>query len=137
MSDKNRKWLLAARPAGIVGPEHFEWVEDSVPSVSEGEFLVRNRWLSCDPAQRTYMEFDSYIPAVKVGEVMVGASAGEVVALHQSGIGFTHSATGPIRPIADSSMSSAYRAGGSTWSAMSIRPRLPLQGAEFRGWWRG
>ncbi|MEE3853124.1 NADP-dependent oxidoreductase [Gordonia sp. LSe1-13] len=79
MVDKNRRWLLAQRPSGIVGPEHFELVVDAVPSIADGEFLVRNRWLSCDPAQRTYMEFDSYIPAVQIGELMVGASVGEVV----------------------------------------------------------
>lgn len=76
---RNRQWLLAQRPTGIVGREHFEWREDDVPAIRAGQFLVRNRWLSCDPAQRTYMEFDSYIPAVQLGEVMVGASVGEVV----------------------------------------------------------
>ncbi len=79
MTNKNRKWLLAKRPTGVVGPEDFDLTVEPVPSIAEGEFLVRNRWLSCDPAQRTYMEFDSYIPAVEIGEMMVGASAGEVV----------------------------------------------------------
>ncbi|MGV9711164.1 NADP-dependent oxidoreductase [Gordonia sp. NPDC003424] len=79
MTDKNRKWLLAKRPTGIVGPEDFDLATEPVPPIAEGEFLVRNRWLSCDPAQRTYMEFDSYIPAVEIGAMMVGASAGEVV----------------------------------------------------------
>lgn len=79
MTNKNRRWLLAKRPTGIVDREHFEWREEPMPSIADGEFLVRNRWLSCDPAQRTYMEFDSYIPAVKIGELMVGASVGEVI----------------------------------------------------------
>ena len=79
MTEKNRRWLLAKRPTGIVGREHFEWREEPVPSIGEGEFLVRNRWLSCDPAQRTWMEIDTYIPALPLGEVMAAASAGVVV----------------------------------------------------------
>jgi len=33
-----------------------------VPPVKDGEFLVRNLWLSCDPAQRRFTEFDTYVP---------------------------------------------------------------------------
>ena len=79
MTEKNRRWLLARRPTGIVGREHFEWREEPVPSIGAGEFLVRNRWLSCDPAQRTWMEIDTYIPVLPLGEVMAAASAGVVV----------------------------------------------------------
>src|SRR6478735_8955476 len=79
MTERNRRWLLARRPIGIVGREHFEWLDEPVPSVGEGEFLVRNRWLSCDPAQRTWMEIDTYIPMLPLGEVMAAAAAGVVV----------------------------------------------------------
>ena len=79
MTEKNRRWLLAKRPTGIVGREHFEWREEPVPSIGEGEFLVRNRWLSCDAAQRGWMEIDTYIPALPLGEVMASGSVGEVV----------------------------------------------------------
>ena len=75
----NRRWLLASRPEGIVDRDHFEWAEEPPPSIEEGEFLVRNRWLSCDPAQRAWMEIDTYIPVLPLGEVMAGGAAGEVV----------------------------------------------------------
>ena len=75
----NRKWVLNDRPTGIVGREHFEWVEEPVPEVSDGQFLVRNLWLSCDPAQRAWMEIDTYIPRLPLGEVMAGGSAAQVV----------------------------------------------------------
>jgi NADPH-dependent curcumin reductase CurA len=75
----NRKWILANRPTGMVERENFEWTEEPVPSVGEGEFLVRNLWLSCDPAQRAWMEIDTYIPVLPLGEVMLSGSAGEVV----------------------------------------------------------
>jgi NADPH-dependent curcumin reductase CurA len=75
----NRRWLLSRRPTGIVSREDFEWTEEAVPAVADGEFLVRNLWLSCDPAQRAWMEIDTYIPVLPLGEVMAGGSAGEVV----------------------------------------------------------
>jgi NADPH-dependent curcumin reductase CurA len=32
--------------------------------------LVRNTMLSCDPTQRGRIAFDTYLPAVKIGEVV-------------------------------------------------------------------
>jgi NADPH-dependent curcumin reductase CurA len=79
MTDINRRWVLAERPRGVVGREHFEWREDPVPTIGDGEFLVRNLWLSCDAAQRGWMEIDTYIPRIPLGEVMASGSVGEVV----------------------------------------------------------
>jgi NADPH-dependent curcumin reductase CurA len=78
--DVNRQWLLAARPQGIVEPSNFELRESPRPDVSEGEFLVRNLYLSLDPAMRTWMtDAPSYVPPVAIGEVMRGACVGRVV----------------------------------------------------------
>jgi NADPH-dependent curcumin reductase len=79
MTGTNRRWLLKERPDGMVERANFEWVEEPVPPVGDGEFLVRNRWLSCDPAQRTWMEMDTYMPKLPLNEVMAGGAAGEVV----------------------------------------------------------
>jgi NADPH-dependent curcumin reductase len=79
MAETNRKWVLVARPKGMVGRESFEWKEEPVPAIADGQFLVRNLWLSCDPTQRGWMERDTYVPAVPLGEVMRSASAGQVV----------------------------------------------------------
>jgi NADPH-dependent curcumin reductase len=79
MSAVNRQWVLSSRPRGPVTRENFEWREEPVPAVTDGEFLVRNLWLSCDPAQRAWMEVDTYIPKLPLGEVMLSGSAGEVV----------------------------------------------------------
>ena len=81
----NRKWVLARRPTGIVGRDDFEWREEPAPRIDDGQFLVRNRWLSCDAAQRSWMEFDTYIPALPLGEVMASASVGEVVESNHPG----------------------------------------------------
>lgn len=79
MTETNRRWLLSERPTGMVDRGNFEWVEEPIPSPGDGEFLVRNAWLSCDPAQRAWMEIDTYIPKLPLGEVMAGAAAGEVI----------------------------------------------------------
>ena len=76
----NRQWLLAARPEGMVEPSHFELRESTVPELADGEFLVRNLYLSLDPAMRTWMTAHrSYVPPVELGEVMRGMCTGQVV----------------------------------------------------------
>ena len=75
----NRQWLLARRPRGMVSADDFELVERTVPELSEGEVLVRNLYLSCDPTQRAWIGRDTYLPAVKIGDVMRSIAAGEVV----------------------------------------------------------
>jgi NADPH-dependent curcumin reductase CurA len=79
MADRNRKWVLRARPRGLVERSNFEWREDAVPAVGDGQFLVRNLWLSCDPTQRGWMERDTYVPAIPIGGVIRAISAGQVV----------------------------------------------------------
>jgi NADPH-dependent curcumin reductase CurA len=74
----NRQWLLARRPQGLVQPEDFRWNEAPVPELAEGAVLVRNLYLSCDPTQRSWMAGRTYMPAVKIGEVMRSFAGGEV-----------------------------------------------------------
>jgi len=51
-----------------------------VPQPDEGEFLVRNLYLSLDPAMRAWMtDVRSYVPPVQIGEVMRGGTVGRVV----------------------------------------------------------
>ena len=72
---------LKARPDGIPQATHFEIVESPVPAIGEGQFLVRNRFLSVDPAMRGWVSaVASYAPPVGIGEVMRSFAAGEVVA---------------------------------------------------------
>jgi NADPH-dependent curcumin reductase CurA len=78
MAEKNRKWVLKSRPRGLVERSNFEWREEAPPAIRDGEFLVRNLWLSCDPTQRGWMERDTYVPAIAIGEVMRSVSGGQV-----------------------------------------------------------
>jgi NADPH-dependent curcumin reductase CurA len=81
MTEKNQQILLARRPTGAVEEGNFRLVETDVPEPGEGQFLVRNLYLSLDPYMRGRMsEAKSYAKPTEVGQVMGGAGVGEVVA---------------------------------------------------------
>jgi NADPH-dependent curcumin reductase CurA len=76
----NHQFRLAARPVGMVGSEHFDYVEEPVPDLKDGEVLVKVLYISLDPAMRGWMnEGRSYIPPVALGEVMRAGTVGRVV----------------------------------------------------------
>jgi NADPH-dependent curcumin reductase len=79
---RNRQWILDARPSGRLTGEEFRWNEASIPQPSDGQVLVRNLWLSVDPAQRIWMWRDSYIPRIPIGEVMASFAVREVLESH-------------------------------------------------------
>jgi len=78
--------VLAARPRGQVSPDNFRLESVEVPTIGEGEVLVRNHFLSLDPYMRGRMsEAKSYAQAQALGETMLGGTAGEVVESRHSG----------------------------------------------------
>lgn len=81
MATNNLQITLASRPTGRPREDNFRLVESAIPRIGEGQVLVRNRWLSLDPYMRgRMMDVRSYAPPVALGEVMVGDTAGEVLA---------------------------------------------------------
>lgn len=85
MTDTNRRWLLAARPHGVVKDSDFDLVEGPVPEAGPGEFLVRVTHLSFDPTQRGWLAADSYLPAVRIGEPVRAGAVGQVVKSNHPG----------------------------------------------------
>ena len=81
MSDsRNGQWLLVARPTGMVQESDFEYREEPVPAVGEGDYLARTLYVSVDPAQRGWMNADpSYMPPIPLGEVMRAGTISQVV----------------------------------------------------------
>ena len=76
----NRQWLLAERPAGMVGPHNFKYTETAIPEPKNKEVLVKNLFLSFDPAQRNWMvDRKAYLPPVAIGEPMRAGSVGQVI----------------------------------------------------------
>src|SRR5258706_16049557 len=79
----HRQVLLAARPSGIPRAEHFTIVEAPLPGLRAGEFLVRNEFLSVEPAMRGWVNAAAnYSDPVPVGGVMRSFAAGTVGASH-------------------------------------------------------
>lgn len=75
---KNRQWLLAARPKGLIKESDFRWNETTVPPLADGQVLVRNLAFSFDPTQRGWMSFDTYMPAIPLGQTMKAGTVGQV-----------------------------------------------------------
>ena len=76
----NHRIVLAARPAGPAGPEHFRLETLPSPDLPEGHVRVQVHYLSLDPYMRMRMnDAKSYAPPVAVAAPMVGGTAGEVI----------------------------------------------------------
>jgi len=68
---QNRQVLLKSRPTGIPQAEHFEIAERPAPELREGQILVRNQFLSVEPAMRGWVNAAAnYSTPVGIGEVM-------------------------------------------------------------------
>ena len=77
----NRQILLASRPTREPSPANFQLVERPVPDLTDGQVLVRHHYLSLDPYMRGRMAATkSYAAPQALGEVMIGATAGEIAA---------------------------------------------------------
>src|ERR1700719_2079988 len=76
---KNRQWLLAARPQGIIKESDFRWNEATVTSLQDGQVMVRNLAFSFDPTQRGWMSMDTYMKAIPIGNVMLAGAVGQIV----------------------------------------------------------
>lgn len=81
MALTNTQVRLASRPSGVPDESNFRITREPVPDLKDGEVLVRNHYLSVDPYMRGRMnEASTYAPSVAIGDVMVGGTAGEVIA---------------------------------------------------------
>jgi NADPH-dependent curcumin reductase CurA len=86
MATVNRQVRLKSRPNGIPQAQHFEIGEAAVPELAHGQFLVRNEFLSVDPAMRGWVAATAnYSTPVGIGEVMRAFAAGRVVASRHPG----------------------------------------------------
>lgn len=82
----NRQVRLRARPNGIPQADHFEIIVAPFPDIGDRQFLVRNDYLSVEPAMRGWVSaVANYSTPVGIGEVMRSFSAGTVVASRHPG----------------------------------------------------
>ncbi len=77
---ENIEVRLAERPRGLPGDACWKVARTECAEPADGEFLVRNAFVSVDPAMRGWMnEGKSYIAPVEIGEVMRAICVAEVV----------------------------------------------------------
>ena len=76
----NQQWRLKERPDGLFKESDFEWREEEVPELENGQILLRVVYLSLDPTQRVWAKADSYLPKVELGAVMRSSGLGVVEA---------------------------------------------------------
>lgn len=75
----NRQVLLKSRPTDIPQSEHFEVVERPVTGPDDKEVLVRNIYLSVEPAMRGWVSsVANYSEPVAIGAVMRSLAVGRV-----------------------------------------------------------
>ena len=80
-TSKNRQVVLASRPEGIPEAHHFRIVEAPLPDRGPGQVLVKNEFLSVEPAMRGWVSaVANYSDPVPIGGVMRAFAAGTVVA---------------------------------------------------------
>ncbi|MEC9454040.1 MAG: NADP-dependent oxidoreductase [Pseudomonadota bacterium] len=75
----NHQVRRAGHPSGLPKPSDWEFSEAPLPPLEDGELLVKTHYISVDPAMRGWMNGrDTYVAALKIGEVMRALSVGEV-----------------------------------------------------------
>lgn len=80
-SNANRQVRLKSRPAGIPQADNFEIVTTPLPDIADRQFLVRNEYLSVEPAMRGWASaVANYCTPVAIGDVMRAFSAGTIIA---------------------------------------------------------
>jgi NADPH-dependent curcumin reductase CurA len=76
----NRQVLLVRRPIGIPQADDFAITATSIPVVGAGQFMVRNIYLSVDPAQRGWASSEAnYAVSVALGNPMRALAIAVVV----------------------------------------------------------
>ncbi len=76
----NHQVLLKSRPTGIPQAEHFELAQSPVPEPGDRQLLVRNEFLSVEPAMRGWVSaVANYSTPVGIGEAMRAFAAGTVI----------------------------------------------------------
>ena len=80
MLEVNRQILLRKRPVGVPAIGDFEEAEAPVRVPAVGEVLLKNLYLSIDPAIRGWMsEAKSYLPPIGIGEPIRSGALSEII----------------------------------------------------------
>jgi NADPH-dependent curcumin reductase CurA len=86
VADVNRQILLKKRPVGVPSADDFATGSKPVGRPGRGEVLLRNLYLSIDPAIRGWMsDAKSYLPPIQIGEPIRSGTLSQIVESHAEG----------------------------------------------------
>ena len=75
----NKQWILKSFPRGDIADTDLVLEDSNLREIGEQEILIRNIYLSLDPANRGWMSGQaSYVDAMKIGDVMRGGTIGVI-----------------------------------------------------------
>lgn len=91
----NRQVVLRSRPTGIPQAEHFAIVATAPPVLGAEQVLVRNIFLSVEPAMRGWVaDVGNYSAPVEIGAVMRALTVGRIEASNLAGYAVGEYVTG-------------------------------------------
>jgi NADPH-dependent curcumin reductase CurA len=97
MNITNHQFRLAARPSGLPKRTDWKYTEEPVADPAPGQVVIKNLYLSLDPAMRGWMnDARSYIEPVKIGDVMRAGGIGRVIASQNPGFAVGDYVTGML-----------------------------------------
>ena len=76
----NRQYILKSRPAALPTSAEVPMIESPVPTAADGQIVIRNKYISLDPAIRGWMSDEpNYIHPIPLGTPVWATGIGEVV----------------------------------------------------------
>lgn len=76
----NRQIVLKRRPTGVPVPDDFAMTDAPMPTLGDGQLLIRNRFFSMEPAIRGWLDDKpNYLPPIQLGQAIRAPSMGVVV----------------------------------------------------------
>jgi NADPH-dependent curcumin reductase len=86
VTQSNRQIRLKRRPIGAPTAEDFEAGESAIGAPGQGEVLLKNLYLSIDPAIRGWMsDARSYLPPIQIGEPIRSGTLSQIVESNAEG----------------------------------------------------
>ena len=76
---QNKQWILNSFPVGEIKDNDLIFKDSNLNGINDGEVLIKNIYLSLDPANRGWMSGKaSYVDAMQIGDIMRGGTIGIV-----------------------------------------------------------
>ncbi|MDA9651960.1 NADP-dependent oxidoreductase [Pelagibacteraceae bacterium] len=74
---QNKQWILNSFPVGEIKDNDLIFKDSNLAEINDGEVLIKNIYLSLDPANRGWMSGKaSYVDAMQIGDIMRGGTIG-------------------------------------------------------------